>query len=258
MSAIPRPRRAERHARRGGVESVLLRRLPGDTPMHRLGVETKLLGLLVLTIATGLDTGWPMLIAVGAVVAMVMLVARVPWRAFPRLPLWFPVSLLVGLALASAGGGGGRFARLMAFSLLFTVLSLLIAWTTELHELAPALRRLGAPLRRLGAPLDEWALTAALAVRCLPLILDECRTVLAGRRQRQLVRNPEELIDAVIDVISSSMSASVRRAADLGEAIAMRGGPAPPPARPARRRVRDAVALLVVLGASVLPLVLAH
>lgn len=256
MSLTPRLGRRQRAARRGGIDSVLLHRLPNDSQMQRIGIETKLLGVLALTVATGLNTGWQMLIAVAAVVILALAAARVPWRAFPRLPVWFPLSLLVGLAFAAAGGGAGRFARLMAFSLLFALLTLVIAWTTDLHELAPALRRLGAPLRRLGAPVDEWAVTAALAVRCLPLILDECRTVLAGRRQRQIVRDPGEVVAAIIDAISAGMSASLRRATDLGDAITMRGGATRPSPRPGRPHPRDAAALLLVLAASVLPFVL--
>ena len=251
----PQVRRRVRGPRRGGVDSVLLRRLPHESFMHRIGIETKLLGVIALTVATGLNTGWRMLAAVAAVVTLAVVTARVPWRAFPRLPLWFPLSLLLGLALAAAGGGADRFARLIAFSLLFALLALVIAWTTDLRELAPALRRLGAPLRRMGAPVDEWAITAALSIRCLPLILDECRTVMAGRRQRQLVRDPGWIVDAIVDVISASMSASMRRAADLGEAIAMRGGPVRPSAGRMRLHLRDAATLTLVLAASVLPFV---
>jgi energy-coupling factor transport system permease protein len=248
-------RRRQRSARRGGIESVLLRRLPHDSVMHRLGIETKLIGITALTIATGLNTGWRELVAVAAIVVLAVAAARVPWRAVPRLPIWFPASLLLGLGLTALGGGAGQFARLMGFSLLFAALSMVIAWTTELHELAPALRRLAAPLRRVGLPVDEWAITAALSIRCLPLILDECRTVLAGRRQRHIARDPGAMVDAAVDVITASMSAAVRRATDLGEAIAMRGGPAP--LRPGRVRLhpRDLVALLLVGAASVVPFV---
>jgi energy-coupling factor transport system permease protein len=242
-----------RSTRRGGIDAVLLRRLPHDSSMQRLAVETKLIGMTALTIATGLNTGWAQLIGVGAIAAATVIAARVPWRAVPRLPVWFFALIAIGFALAAAGGGAGRYLRLLGFALLFIVLSLVIAWTTELGGLAPALQRLGAPLRRVGVPIDDWAITAALSLRCLPLMLEEGRAVVAARRQRQISRHPAAVAAATVDVITASMAAAVRRAADLGDVIALRGGPAPP-SRPTRGlQLRDGVALALVATASAVP-----
>ncbi len=224
--------------------------------MHQVGIIPKLVGLASLTVATGLNTGWVQLIAVGGVVLAAAAAARLPLRALPRLPPWLIVLTLAGLLFAVAGGGVGRYLRLVAFSLLFVLLSLLIAWTTDLGELAAALSRLGAPLRRLGLPVDEWALTAALSVRCLPLITDEIRTVIAAHRQRPAGRDPAQALVAVVDLATASMAAGIRRASDLGEAIATRGGTITAPRLPLRLGVRDIAALALVAAASVLPGVL--
>jgi energy-coupling factor transporter transmembrane protein EcfT len=166
--------------------------------------------------------------------------------------------LVLDEPLAGLGGGADRFLRLIGFSLLFIVLSMVIAWTIDLGDLAPTLRRVGTPLHRLGLPVDEWAITAALAVRCLPLMLDECRTVLAARRQRQMRRrDPAQVTWAIIDVITASMAAAIRRASDLGEVIALRGGPTIP-ARPANRlHARDLAALVLVAAATAIPSIVA-
>ncbi len=60
----------------------------------------------------------------------------------------------------------------------------LIGWTTPLGEVAPALSRLGRPLRWLRLPVDEWVIAIALAIRCLPLLIDEIRILGAARRLR--------------------------------------------------------------------------
>jgi energy-coupling factor transport system permease protein len=250
--------RRRRSARRGGIDAVLLRRLPHDSCMHRIGAGTKLICLTALTVAIGLNTSWAQLISVATIVVLAVTAARVPWRAVPRLPIWFWVMILIGFGLAAAGGGADRFLRLIGFSLLFIVLSMVIAWTIDLGDLAPTLRRVGSPLHRLGLPVDEWAITAALAVRCLPLMLDECRTVLAARRQRQISRrDPAQVAWAIIDVITASMAAAIRRASDLGEVIALRGGPTMP-ARPANRlHSRDLAALVLVAAATAIPSIVA-
>lgn len=242
--------------RRGGLNSVLLRRLPHDSAVHRLWIGTKLIALLALTVATGLNTGWAQLLAVASIVALALVAARVPWRARPRLPAWFWATLAIGFGLAALGGGADRVLRLFGFTLLFMLLSLVIAWTTELADLAPTLRTLTAPLRRIGVPVDEWALTTALSVRCLPLMLDECRIVVAARSQRSLARHPAAVMTAIIDVVTASMAATVRRAADLGEVITLRGGPTLPSGGSNRLHMRDVVALVCVTLASVLPSVM--
>lgn len=245
--------RSGRRPRRGGLHAVLLRRLPGETVMHRLDVGTKLIGLTGLTIATGLNTGWAQLVGVAVIAALTVIAARVPLRATPRLPPALGALVLVSFALTAAGGGAERFLRLVGFSVLFAVLSLVIAWTTDLGELAPALARLGRPLRRLGMPIDDWAVTAALAIRCLPLIIDEVRTVLAAHRQRATHRDPEHWARMAVDMVTASMAAGVRRAADLGEVIALRGGAAAPPRTRLRLQPRDLAALALVAAASIVP-----
>jgi len=232
---------------------VLLRRLPNDSSMKHLWVGTKLVGLMALTLATALNTSWAQVIAVAVVASAAVIAGRVPWRASPRIPRWFWLSLAVGFVFALIGGGADAYVRFLCFTVLFVALSLVIAWTTELAELAPALSTLGAPLRRLRVPVDEWAVTAALSVRCLPLMLEECRIVLAARRQRPVDRHPAAMVRAVIDVVTACMVAAVRRGSDLGEVIALRGGPGPPDRSAQRFSYRDVVALALVAGASVVP-----
>jgi len=232
---------------------VLLRRLPNDSPLKRLWVGTKLIALTVLTLVTALNTSWAQVIALTLLVALAVIAARVPLRAMPSLPRWFWVFLASGFVTALIGHGADEFLRFLCFGVLFIALSLLIAWTTELADLAPALSTLGAPLRRLRLPVDEWSVTAALAVRCLPLMLEECRTVIAARSQRPVDHHPEAAIRAVVDIVTACMAAGVRRAADLGEVIAVRGGPAMPARSAHHLGRRDVVALVLVAAASVIP-----
>jgi hypothetical protein len=62
---------------------------------------------------------------------------------------------------------------------------------------------------------------------------------------------------AIIDVITASMAAAIRRASDLGEVIALRGVPTMP-ARPANRlHSRDLAALVLVAAATAIPSIVA-
>lgn len=238
---------------RGGLGSVLLKRLPEDNPMSRIGVGTKSLALAALTIATALNTGWVQIGGLAAITAAAFLAARIPWRARPGLPFGLWVGLGIGFGLSALGGTGGVFLRLTGITVLLVALCLVVSWTTDLADAASALASAGAPLRRLGLPVDEWAMTTALSVRCLPLIIDECRVVLAARRERPRSRRPGRLIRAGIDVMTVTMVAAVRRGADLGETIALRGGPALPVHQAIKWSRLDLAAAGLVLTACILP-----
>jgi energy-coupling factor transport system permease protein len=116
---------------------------------------------------------------------------------------------------------------------LFLGLSLLVIWTTPVEELPAAFARITRPLRLVRAPVDEWAHTVTLTVRTLPLLRDECRMLIAGRRLRaappgagrlaRIAARGRELPDLVIAVVASSG----RRASDLGRAATQRGGMRP-------------------------------
>jgi energy-coupling factor transport system permease protein len=181
--------------------------------------------------------------------------ARVPAGAVPRLPLWLFAGLAIGLALSLAGGGLSAYLRVLSLSLVFTVASALVTWTTSPADLAPALARLGAPLRRLHVPVDEWAAVIGLCVRSLPLLLGELPVLLAARRLRRHGRPAaRRSVREAIDLLTASVATAVRRADELGDAITARGGLAEVGRGNAPGR-SDALALLVVVTGSIVPAV---
>jgi energy-coupling factor transport system permease protein len=118
--------------------------------------------------------------------------------------------------------------RLLLLAIVLVLSAALVGWTTQLGTFAPALAKLTRPLRVLRLPVDEWIVAIALALRCLPLLVDEMRTLAAARRLRY--RNPnqqKQLRGAVIevqDLVSTAIIVSLRRAHDLADAITARGG----------------------------------
>ena len=82
--------------------------------------------------------------------------------------------------MAFSWGGLDDWTRIVALALTVFIAAALMSWTTPLAEVAPALARLGTPLRWLRLPIDEWAATVALSIRCLPLLIEEVRTLAAA------------------------------------------------------------------------------
>lgn len=226
------PRR--KTARRGGVSSVLMRELPGGSVIHRLWAGTKLICLLLLVLVSVLCPGRASTVMGVALVLGTGYLARVPRSALPRLPTWLWVFMLAMAVVAYAGHGLSAYVQTILLAFVLLGAAALVSWTTPAAQIAPAFAILGAPLKKLGVPVEEWAVTIALCMRSLPLLLDECRVLFAARRLRP--QRPDRfrprpgtlplLWTELIDILTATMAVCTRRAAELGQAITARGGTA--------------------------------
>jgi energy-coupling factor transporter ATP-binding protein EcfA2 len=221
--AAPRPSRLRRRG-------LVFRAVPGTSPLHRLGAATKILVLTVVTLVSLWLPSWPTIAMLAVLLAAGVAAARLPWTVIPRVPWLVTAIILLGGAAAAAGSGVVDYAQSFLLTVLFFALSLLLIWTTRVEELPAAFTRLAAPLRKLGAPVSEWAHTMTFAVRTLPLLRDEFRVLIAGRRLRppsraagrraRLLARCRELPDVLVAVVASAG----RRASDLGRTATQRGG----------------------------------
>jgi energy-coupling factor transporter transmembrane protein EcfT len=220
------------------TELTFLRLVPGHSVVHGLWAGTKLLVATVLALAVSIRPSWGVLATVWVLVAGGLFLARIPLG-----PWWFFVVLLIGGGTSVLGNAEpivhlgpvplslGALADWIRLTLVGAVLVLsgaLVGWTTPLGEIAPAVARLTRPLRALRLPVDEWIVALAVAIRCLPLLVDEIRTLAAARR----LRAQDELDDASFmdllriahDLLSTALVISIRRARDLADAVIARGG----------------------------------
>ncbi len=271
---FPRRRPARRMCR---TEPNLLRYIPGSSPVHRLWAGTKLVIMALLGMLIALRPSWPVIGMVAGFVGISMIVARIPFGAAPRLPRWFWYGLMIGVVLTAQShaapfvtlggvrlsvGGMLDWLRLTSVSMTMFAAAALLGWTTPLSELAPALGRLLAPLRRLRLPVDEWIATVALSIRCLPLLVDEIRTLLAVRRlrvgRRPTRRRMADRLAALplqarstTELLCTAIVTCLRRAAEMTEAIVARGGFGAVAHQPAHPRRADAAALAALAGLAV-------
>jgi energy-coupling factor transporter transmembrane protein EcfT len=241
--AAPPRRRVRRE-----TELNFLRLVPRDSVVHRLWAGTKLLVATGLAIVLTISPSWQMLAVATGVVLVGMVAARIPPGAIPRLPGWFFIALAIGAALNLRSGvkpfvyvggvelsigGLGEWARFTALTIILVASGALVGWTTQHGDVAPALKRLLRPLRWLRLPVDEWVVAIALAIRCLPLLIDEIRVLNAARRLRShgadglkdsSAQSVRELLAETLDLLATAIVTSMRRAHDLGEAMVARGG----------------------------------
>jgi energy-coupling factor transport system permease protein len=250
---------------------VLLRPVPGTSTIHELWAGTKLIVVFGISVLLTFYPGWVPIGLVAALVLTAARMARIPRGALPSIPRWLWVLVALGGITAALGGGapdihigsmgvglGGLlyFLRVTALSIVLLGLGAMMSWTTNVAEVAPAVATLGRPLRRLRIPIDEWAAALGLALRAFPVLIDEFRILYAARRLRPREVAPTRRTRlrrsrvAVIDMVTAAITVAQRRADEMGDAIAARGGTGQISAAPSRPRWPDAITLLIVVAAS--------
>lgn len=240
------------------MSSVFLRQVPGPSVVHRLWAGTKIIGAVAISLLLMVLPTWPVLAMIAVFLLATAVLARIPFGAVPRLPWWFWATMVAGGVINAVAGSVGivQYLRVTVFALLMLFSAMVVAWTTPMNEIAPALAQLGSPLRKLHLPVDEWAVAVALCLRSLPLMIEDLRILRAARKLRP--RNPaayaQRRESPIIDITTATMAVALRRAAELGEAITARGGTgrlAAYPIRPGRPDVIAWVVIAAISGASI-------
>jgi energy-coupling factor transport system permease protein len=246
---------------------VLLRPVPGRTVIHDLWAGTKLVVVAAIGVLLTFYPGWVPIAVVAALVLVAARLARIPRGAVPSIPRWMWFLLLLGSVTAALAGGspmvdlfgldlglGGllKFLRITALSIVLLALGGMVAWTTNVAEIAPAVAKLGGPLRPLRVPVDDWSVALALALRAFPMLIEEFRTLYAARSLRPkpvLTRRRDRRLRwalELIDLIAAAVIVALRRADEMGDAITARGGSGQISAAPSAPKLRDWVALSIV------------
>jgi energy-coupling factor transport system permease protein len=245
---------------------VLLRPVPGTSPIHQLWAGTKIIVVLGFSALLAFYPDWVPLALVTILIGIAIWLARIPRGVVPSVPMWLWILLLLGAVTATIGGGspefhlgsydialGGllKFVRITVVSIVLLALGMLVSWTTNVADVAPAVARLGRPLKVFRIPVDDWAVALALSLRAFPMLLDEFRLLYAARRLRprpvltsRRARRRRWSIE-MVDLLAAGITVALRRADEMGDAITTRGGTGMISAAPSGPRRADWVVLTI-------------
>lgn len=207
-----------------------------------LDPRTKLaLALAALIGSLGASTWWGLAVTLAALVVWSATV-RVPWSAVLRAMKAVRILLVFSILFHALLGTGAPLVALgpivltktgllkglwMASRLVLMVVAatVLTTSTSPLH-LTQGLDAASAPLQRLGVRTREFTMMFGISLRFLPVLADEAKRI----QEAQLLRNPNTnnesaaaRIRALVPVLVPLLGGALRRADELGIAMAARG-----------------------------------
>lgn len=248
---------------------VLLRPVPGTSPIHELWAGTKLIAVFAFSVLLTFYPGWVPIAMVGVLVLIAARLAHVSSGVLPSIPKWLWALIAFGAITAALGarppmvqigpvelGMGGllAFVRVTLLAIVLLGLCMMVSWTTNVADIAPAIATIGKPFKLLRIPVDDWAVATALALRSFPMLIDEFRVLLAARRLRPKPLFPSRRMRfrrfafELVDLLAAAITAALRRGDEMGDAITARGGTGQISAAPSRPALRDWVVLTVVFA----------
>ena len=214
---------------------------PADSPLHRLDPRVKFIGTIVYIAGLFIVNGWAGYLFAGLVLAVLIRISTVPFRFMVRgmkailllliIMMLFNVFLTPGEALISwkfltVSKEGIILAVRMAVRLSFLVMgSSLMTLTTTPNELTDGMERLFSPLRLLRVPVHEIAMMMSIALRFIPILMEETDKIMKAQMARgadfssgNLIRRIRNMIPLLVPLFVSAF----RRAGDLALAMEAR------------------------------------
>lgn len=240
------------------------------SPLHRLDPRTKILGTILFLVEVFLIKDFVGFGVCAAVVLTVVAMSRVPLLYILRglkpifiillFTFFLNVFMVDGKILWQWGflhvtDQGLYRATFMAIRLILIIIgSSLLTFTTTPIALTDGIERLLRPMAAIGLPAHEIAMMMSIALRFIPLLLEETDKIMKAQQARgadfesgHILRRAKALLPILIPLFLSAF----RIAEDLAMAMesrCYRGGKGRTRMKPMRFAARDAIAWLFLLA----------
>lgn len=241
---------------------------PADSVLHRLDPRTKLVGTILFIVSVFLFHTFPGYAVATVFLAAMIALSKVPpkfifkgLKAILVLLLFtmvFNVLLTPGEVLWRWGilkvtREGLSLAGRMAIRLTYLVIgSSIMTLTTTPNQLTDGMERLLRPLNRIHVPVHEIAMMMSIALRFIPILLEETDKIMKAQIARgadfesgNLIKKAKSMVPLLVPLFISAF----RRANDLAtamEARCYRGGDHRTKMKPLIYKKRDALAYAAV------------
>ena len=251
---------------------------PTDSVLHRMDPRTKLAGTLVYIITLFLADNLFTYLAAALFLAAAIRLSHVPVKFMVRglkaivflllISVSFNLFLTPGTPIFKIGflqmtWEGLEIAVFMAVRLIFLVMgSTILTLTTTPNQLTDGLEKSLGFLNRVGVPVHEVSMMMSIALRFIPILIEETDKIMKAQMARGADFESGNLIQkakAMVPLLVPLFISAFRRATDLAmamEARCYRGGEGRTKMKPLHYESRDRKAYIVYLGYFILVLIL--
>ena len=243
---------------------------PVDSVLHRLDPRTKLFGTLVYIISLFAAGGAAAYGLAAVFLAAAIRLSRVPVKFIVRglksililllISVSFNLFLTPGTPIFQIGflkmtWEGVQFAAFMALRLIFLVLgSTILTLTTTPNQLTDGLEKSLGFLKRVGVPVHEISMMMSIALRFIPILVEETDKIMKAQMARgadfesgNLIQKAKAMARFLVPLYISAS----RRATELAmptAALSHRGGGGRSKMKPQKYERRDRIAYLAEFG----------
>lgn len=240
-----------------------------DSVIHRLDPRVKLVTTLCFIVSLFIVDNWIGYVIAGLFLLAVIRLSKVPFKFMIRgmkaivflllIAVVFNLFLtpgepLVTLWKLTITKEGVRLASFMAVRLVFLIMgSSVMTLTTTPNNLTDAIEKLLGPLKVIRVPVHEIAMMMSIALRFIPILLEETDKIMKAQIARgadfesgNLIKKAKSLVPLLVPLFISAF----RRANDLAmamEARCYRGGEHRTKMKPLAYRKRDGIAYGIVV-----------
>ena len=239
-----------------------------DSVIHRLDPRVKLMTTLCFIISLFIVDNWIGYVIAGLFLLLIIKLSKVPFKFMIRgmksivflllIAVVFNLFLTPGEALITfwkitITKEGVRIASFMAIRLVFLIMgSSIMTLTTTPNNLTDGMEKLLKPLKVFKVPVHEIAMMMSIALRFIPILLEETDKIMKAQIARgadfesgNLIKKAKSLVPLLVPLFISAF----RRANDLAmamEARCYRGGEHRTKMKPLIYKKRDALAYSTV------------
>lgn len=214
---------------------------PVDSVLHRLDPRVKLMGTLIFLISLFVIDSWIMYGVCLIVLSIIISLSKVPLRYIIKglkgifilllISVGFNLFLTPGETILSYGviritREGLRISLMMGIRLILLVLgSSLMTLTTTPNQLTDGLEKGLQVFRQVGLPVHEIAMMMSIALRFIPILVEETDKIMKAQQARGAdfeTGNLMKRAKAMVPILVPLFISAFRRANDLAMAMEAR------------------------------------
>lgn len=253
---------------------------PAESAVHRLDPRVKVVAVLVYLISLFVFSSFTGYIVVTLFLVSVIMLSRVPlsyiikglrpililllFTAFFNI-FWTKGDIAFQWRFITVTWQGLSKGLFMAMRLIYLIIgSSMLTYTTTPNQLTDAIESLLKPLEKLHVPVHDFAMMMSLALRFIPILLDEANRIINAQSARGAdfeEGNLWQRMKAMISILIPLLVSSVRRAYDLAMAMESRcyhGGTGRTRMKPLKYGAADYIAYGILLLYLVLVIAVTH